>query len=253
MARYATSIEGLFLLHAGLSDQGCRRPRNEDALGFEQLTQAEGTFLLVVADGVGGNAAGDVASKLAVEAVVHFFRSQRDLPDLGSLLRQAIVVANQRILQEANCSPDRVGMATTCTAAAVRGLQAVVGHVGDCRAYLGQNERLQRITQDHNLAADYQRQGMALPPEQQILANVLTRWLGTDLEIMVDILNVDLERESSLLLCSDGLTKVVTDEEIRQWLLEHPPDQACRGLVDLALQRGGPDNITVQVARLVGA
>jgi serine/threonine protein phosphatase PrpC len=253
VSRYATSITGLSLLHASLSDQGCQRSRNEDALGFASRDRGEVTFLLVVADGVGGNAAGDIASHLAVDTVIQTFRDQPELTSVESFLRDSFQMANQRILQEATLHPERVGMATTCTVCALQGRQLVVGHVGDCRAYLLEDGALRQITHDHNMAADPVGEALYFMPDRPVLANVLTRWLGTEEELEVDIVGLAVPEESSILVCSDGLTKVVADGEILPWMSEKAPDQACRGLVDLALERGGPDNISVQIARLTRA
>ena len=135
--------------------------------------------------------------------------------------------------------------------AAIRGVELWLGHVGDCRAYLAADGALSQLTDDHSLAADYQRQGQPLPPEKQSLANVLTRWLGTDLQVAVDVsAPITLQEGHTIVICSDGLTKVVSDEEILHAVSMHLPEKACRRLVDLARERGGPDNITVQVARV---
>ena len=247
---FPTTVPGLSLCHSSLSDIGCKREQNEDAVGFFTSGDPADTCLLVIADGVGGSAAGEVASQLAVDTVGRYLFAAGEPADLEAALRDALQTANHTIHAEAAQDPTRAGMATTCTAAAIRDLELLVAHVGDCRAYLAQNGRLRQITADHSLAADYERCGRALPPEKKSLANVLTRWLGTDLEVEIDIsARLPLQEGSSVILCSDGLTKVVREDEI---LGHHqqPPDTVCRQLVDLARERGGPDNITVQVARI---
>jgi serine/threonine protein phosphatase PrpC len=248
---YPISEPGLILHHAYLTDTGCKRQKNEDAAGFFTGDPPSGTYLLVVADGVGGSAAGEVASQLAVDSVGRVFFQGGDPPQPEEALREAIQAANRSIYEAAARDPLRAGMATTCTAAVLRGVDLWIGHVGDCRAYLVADGLLTQLTQDHSLAADYERQGQALPPEKQSLANVLTRWLGTDLEIAVDVTApVRLKEDSNLVLCSDGLTKVINTDEILHTVSMHLPERACRRLVDLARERGGPDNITVQVARI---
>jgi protein phosphatase len=248
---FPTAIPGLNLLHASLSDIGCRRQKNEDAAGFFPPADPSGTYLLVVADGVGGNVAGEVASRIAVETIGRAFFAGGEPADLRAAMYEAIGAANHAILDDALSNPLRASMATTCTAAAIRGQELVLGHVGDCRAYLVQGGQIFHLTDDHSLAADYRRRGEPLPPDKAGLANVLTRWLGSDSEVQPDISEpLSLAEGSTLILCSDGLTKMVGDDEILYIASMHLPEAACRRLVDKARAAGGPDNITVQVARL---
>ena len=249
--RYTTTDPNWVLWHAYLSDVGKKRSQNEDAVGFFMRGQPVHTFLLVVADGVGGNVAGEVASQLAVEAVNEGFFRRSDAMETGQALHEAIVAANQIICQEAAANPHQAGMATTCTAAVIQGATLVLGHVGDCRAYLTGDGSLRQLTDDHSVAAEYARRGAPVPPEKEVLANVLTRWLGADTDVEVDISEtIQMQEESNLVLCSDGLTKVVSPDEILHLVSLHLPGPACQHLVKLACDRGGPDNITVQVARL---
>ncbi len=251
MAVYTTRDPTLVLHHASLSDIGCQRQSNEDATGFVALQDPARTFLLVVADGVGGNQAGEVASSLAVDTVGREFFRQAEAVDPATALREALGTANGVIYQAAQADPSRAGMATTCTAAVIRGRDLVVGHVGDSRAYLAGNGHIQQLTEDHSLAAEYARRGSPLPESEKILGNVLTRWLGTAHEVTVDIIGtLQLPERGCLVLCSDGLTKVVAPEEIQAMVTADLPAEACRRLVELAKERGGPDNITVQVALL---
>jgi serine/threonine protein phosphatase PrpC len=248
---YPTTVPGLVIEYASLSDIGCRRQRNEDSVGFFQSEGETGTYLFVVADGVGGSAAGDVASKLAVDAVGERLFAAGDPPSLSVALQDAIQAANRAIYDRASDEPTLAGMATTCTAAAMRGLELYVGHVGDCRAYLATNGSLQQLTSDHSLAAEYEQRGQFLPAEKKALANVLTRWLGTELVIEIDVSEgLSLQEGSNLILCSDGLTKTVQPGEILKAVSEESPAQACQDLVDLAKKRGGPDNISLLVARI---
>ncbi len=251
---YPTAVPGLNLLHASISDIGCRRQKNEDYAGFFSGGEDSGSYLLIVADGVGGNVAGEVASRIAVETLGRSFFANGMPGDMTAAMRQAIQDANRAIMDDAVANPLHASMATTCTAAAIRGQELVLGHVGDCRAYLVQGGQIFHLTEDHSLAAEYRRRGEPLPPDKQGLANVLTRWLGTEASVEPDVSEpLSLGEGATLILCSDGLTKMVGDDEILYIASMHLPEAACRRLVDKARAGGGPDNLTVQVARLARA
>jgi protein phosphatase len=237
------------LHHACVSDIGCRRPRNEDARGFF-VGPRPYTYLLVVADGVGGGPGGEVASRTAVDTAAQAFAAAADgSPE--TTVRRIIEAANQRVHSQAEMDPLLNGMATTCTAALVDGLEAWIGHVGDSRAYILRGDRLTQLTFDHSAAAHYERLGVPLPADRAVLANVLTRSVGTHAAVEVDVVpGVALAPGDTLLLCSDGLTKMVADGEIGKLVSAHPPDEACKRLVELARERGAPDNVTIEIARL---
>jgi protein phosphatase len=248
---YPTSIPDVALRHASGSDVGCRREKNEDAIGFIASDAPERSVLMIVADGVGGSAAGEVASRTAVDTIEReLFRSGEPAAP-GPALREALATANRTIFQAAAANPLYAGMATTCTAALIRDGRLFLAHVGDCRAYIAADGRLTQLTYDHSVGAEYERHGRPLPPEKQNLANVLSRWLGAEGDVDIDVYeDLELPLDANLVLCSDGLTKVVTDDEILHTVSMHLPDGACRRLIDLARERGGPDNISVHVARL---
>ncbi len=251
MSDYQSSAGEMLLVRAGISDLGCRRKTNEDAMGYIPAGTSDATHLLIVADGVGGSAAGEVASQLAVETVGRVFFAQGEPVDSAKALYDAYQEANQVICREAAADPMKAGMATTCTVAAIKGETVILGHVGDCRAYMAVGGQLIQLTADHSMANDYKREGRPLPPEQESLANVLTRWLGHEGDAAVELSELmQFGLGSTLVMCSDGLTKVVTQDEILHAVSMHLPEGACRRLVDLARERGGPDNITVQIARL---
>jgi len=248
---YPTGDAGLMVLHANLTDIGKRRDHNEDATGFFPAPGDTGTYLLVVADGVGGNNAGEVASELAVSTLPREFFSSGDPQDTPSALLRAMQVANDRIVDQGATDPLQAGMATTCTCAVIRGETAVIGHVGDCRAFLVFEGGLVRLTTDHSVADEYAAEGRELPPEQQHMGAMLSRWMGRPGPVGADISKVDDFRAgSTLVICSDGLTKVVSEDEILAATSGHVPEVACEQLVGLANERGGPDNITVQIAHL---
>lgn len=248
---YPTVVEGLKLIHGGLTDIGSRRTRNEDSIGFFPPADRSGSFLLVVADGVGGSNAGDVASQLAVRTLSETFFAQGEPPHPAEALRRAMQEANDAIVEQAGRDPHLAGMATTCTCAVVRGNTLLLGHLGDCRAYLSSGGSLLQLTNDHSLADEYAADGREVPPDKAHLANVLTRWLGVEGPVQVEISDVmQFNDEDTLVMCSDGLVKMVADHEILHAVSMHLPGAACRRLVQMANERGGPDNISLHVVRL---
>ena len=251
---YPTTDPGLVLSHECISDPGCKREVNEDSAGFFTGPEGSGAYLLIIADGVGGTLAGEVASKLAVDTIGQRFFGDGVPERPAHALKDAIQAANQAIISTAAGEPRYAGMATTCTAAYIRGLEVILAHIGDCRAYLVEHGELRRLTFDHSAAAEMARRGEPVPPDRPDLENTLTRWLGTEPVVEVDVHQpVPMAEGATLVLCSDGLNKVVEDEEILRTVSLHLPAGACRKLVDLARERGGPDNITVHVARYTRA
>jgi serine/threonine protein phosphatase PrpC len=224
---------------AGRTDAGRRRRRNEDAYVVAPP-------LFAVADGMGGAQAGEVAARLATAA----FHEYHEADELEAEQRVAAIIkeANRRIYERARGDTEVSGMGTTVTAALVEGGRIVIGHVGDSRAYRLRGGRLEQLTDDHSLVADLVRGGRISPEEAEIhpQRSVITRALGTDPEVDVDSQAVDAEAGDVYLLCSDGLTTMVADDEIldivgRAKSLEH----AGKDLVKAANRRGGEDNITV--------
>jgi serine/threonine protein phosphatase PrpC len=224
---------------AGRSDAGRKRRRNEDAYVVAPP-------LFAVADGMGGAQAGEVAARLATAA----FHEYHEADELEAEQRVAAIIqeANRRIYERARADTEVSGMGTTVTAALVEGSRIIIGHVGDSRAYRLRGGRLEQLTDDHSLVADLVRGGRISPEEAEAhpQRSVITRALGTDPAVDVDSLVVDAEADDVYLLCSDGLTTMVADEEIldivgRAKSLEH----AGKDLVRAANRRGGEDNITV--------
>ena len=246
-----TGNAGHRLIVAALSDVGCIRKNNEDSLQvFPSDDPARGT-LLVVADGMGGAAAGEVASRLAVETLGReYFAAPADATPARALLA-ALESANAAIHSTAASDVQKVGMGTTCTAVAVRGPELWLGHVGDSRAYLQARGELRQVSQDHSLAAELERSGGG-PAEIARVKNILTRCLGAEATVKVDVSEapIALDDGMQIVLCSDGLSNLVEDGEILHQISMHMPEGACRRLVDLARERGAPDNVTVLVARV---
>ena len=224
---------------AGRTDPGRKRRRNEDAYVLEPP-------LFVVADGMGGAQAGEVASRLAAAA----FREYHEADELEPEARvQAIVQeANRRIFERARADAEASGMGTTITAALVEPGAVTIGHVGDSRAYRLREGKLEQLTQDHSLVADLIRSGRLTPEEAEThpQRSVITRALGTDAEVDVDTLTVEASPGDVFLLCSDGLTTMVPDEEILE-IVGRAKDleSAAKALVKAANRSGGEDNVTV--------
>lgn len=225
--------------YAGVTDTGRKRRRNEDAYVIRPP-------LFAVADGMGGAQAGEVASRLAA-AVFREFEAEGDESGEGRVAA-LIQEANRRIYERARADAEVSGMGTTLTAALVGGGRVSVGHVGDSRAYRLRAGRFEQLTRDHSLVADLVRSGRLAPEDADAhpQRSVITRALGTDPEVDVDTFSVDAEPGDLYLLCSDGLTTMVTDEEIRE-LVERAGglEEAGKALVKAANRQGGEDNVTV--------
>lgn len=235
------------LVIADQTDVGRVRTVNEDSvLCVGEPVPGRGQ-LIVVADGMGGAEAGEVASRMAVETVAEVFRATGG--SVRDMLRRAIEEANARIYLASCERQDCHGMGTTCTALAVRGGRLCVGYVGDSRAYRIRRGVLVRLTQDHSVWAERVRDpALGSSPSNTSGRNELTRALGVDPEVHTELAEFDVVTGDRLVVCSDGLWGMVTDPEILAMAQEVPPAQACERMVELANVRGGRDNITVVVA-----
>lgn len=232
---------------AGLTDTGRRRRRNEDSYVLDPP-------LFAVADGMGGAQAGEVASRLAAAA----FREYHDADDLAPEQRVEALVqeANRRVYARSREDANASGMGTTVTAALVEGEWVAIGHVGDSRAYRIRGSQLEQLTEDHSLVADLMRSGRLTPEEADAhpQRSVITRALGTDPEVDVDTFAVGVEPGDVFLLCSDGLTTMVADEEILRLVHEsNSLERAAKALVKAANRSGGEDNVTVVLFRVEDA
>jgi PPM family protein phosphatase len=231
---------------AGTTDAGRKRRRNEDSFVREPP-------LFAVADGMGGAQAGEVASRLAAAA----FREFHEADELDPEERVAAIIqeANRRIYERARSDAQASGMGTTITAALVWGGSVAIGHVGDSRAYRLREGKLEQLTEDHSLVADLVRSGRLTPQEADThpQRSVITRALGTDLEVDVDTFTIEAEANDVFVLCSDGLTTMVDDEEIAQTVVKADSlEHATKALVKAANRAGGEDNVTVVLFRLEG-
>jgi PPM family protein phosphatase len=227
------------------TDIGRVRQRNEDSFLLDEP-------LYGVADGMGGQAAGDVASSTAVEVIRERARTtdSRDPDALVAIVREA----NSAIWKKAQADPSLKSMGTTCTLVMINNSTVHLAHVGDSRAYLLRGGELSQITEDHTLVARMVREGhlSADEAEHHPQRNIITRVLGVDSDVQVDISSFDLIPGDRLIVCSDGLTSMVGPDDILRSMNEAPTAQAAaEALVDLANQAGGEDNITVIVINVV--
>ena len=236
----------------GITDVGRRRENNQD-----ELLVDEGRDVYAVADGMGGHAAGEVASHIAIEALSDavnenvFDAESIDPSEAAKRLEQAFSEGNRRICQSVLTRSEWRGMGTTIVAMVRLGDQAVIGHVGDSRAYLLRDGKLTRLTNDHSWVSEQVRLGLLTDDEadRHPMRNIITRALGNREDLDVDVAEHSVRPGDVFLLCSDGLNTMLTDDEIRSILTTHAdsPEEACKALVDEANDQGGEDNVTVVV------
>jgi len=245
---------------ANLTDIGCVRENNEDYYGYAE-PDSDSEFqlrgrLVVIADGMGGHEGGQVASGLAVDALRQFFL-EGPAGDPARVLASAFQAAHAGIHEHALQHPELRGMGTTCTAALLRDAALTYGHVGDSRLYLLRDGAIVRLTRDHSYVQQLIDGGVITPEQARTHPgrNILTSALGADSAGEADIAEapVVLEPADILLMCTDGLHGLVSDDELAAIASQKKPREACQQLVDLAKSRGGPDNITLQIVRIDGA
>jgi len=233
---------------------GLVREHNEDHIEVWQPNDDGDGLLGVVADGLGGHAAGEVASEIAVRHVLDAYQAN-GTDDIGTILASAILRAHDEILEHAGADPTLHGMGTTCTAVALTDGKLYVAHVGDSRAYRWRSG-LERLTRDHTVAEALVSESVILPEDADNHpgAHVLTRALGMAERLQIDVLDPPepIEEGDAILICSDGLTGHVSDAEIAEALQTMDPNAACDHLVQRACDGGGQDNISVAILRADG-
>src|SRR5580704_12759542 len=243
---------------ASLTDVGCQRENNEDSFLYweprdDEEFRRKGR-LAVIADGMGGHEGGQEASRLAVETVREVY-DQALGDDPQAALVESLSAAHMRIQNYAERHPAFQGMGTTCTALVLRGRRLYFAHVGDSRLYLVRGARISRLTRDHSYVSRLVESGIvrAEDAEKHPQRHILTGALGAGVEVAVDAVEygTTLEDGDRLLLCTDGLWGVVSDEELEMAAGRNTPAECCATLVKLARQRGGPDNITLQLLRIL--
>lgn len=241
--------------YAALTDIGFRRQNNQDsfavALCPTKEVWEEGGHLFVVADGMGGHAVGELASKIATDTVPHMFAKMHQHPPAQSL-KTAVEAANEAIHERGSQNQDFLRMGTTCSSLVLCSQGAVIAHVGDSRVYRIRNRQIDQLTFDHSLVWEMIQSRRVHPRDAERLCprNVITRSLGPEPEVNVDVEGpLPVMPGDVFVLCSDGLCGLLNDAEIGMIAGALAPEEACRLLVNLANLRGGPDNITVIVVQ----
>lgn len=246
---------------AGKTDVGCVRANNEDNFGYDARYG-----IYVVCDGMGGQAAGEVASKMAVDEMLNYFREAAQLRAAFSngnsavqvsqdsrLLAEAIQRTNHIIFEAAQHGNGRLGMGTTIVAALIHGRALAIAHVGDSRIYRVRGNQIRQLTQDHSLVNEQVRLGYitAEQAETSELQNVILRAVGSEAEVQPDVEDLPALNEDILVMTSDGLTRHVKDQEILKIIRDAKGlNEACARLIETAKQRGGADNITCLLLKI---
>lgn len=234
----------------GYTDVGKQRTENQDAY-YIDINKEHAQALCVVCDGMGGAKAGNIASKVAIEAFVGrvqgLMRPKRSVEQLKEVMKDAIRYANEQVHSLALADVKYRGMGTTLVAILVSGDSAVIGNIGDSRAYFVDHDGIRRITRDHSLVEDMVLLGELTEEEAKDHPNknLITRAIGTDDNVTVDLYELVITPDSHLLLCSDGLSNLVSDQEILYEIVHGGEfDSCCKRLTEIANSRGGFDNIT---------
>jgi len=248
---------------AGTTDVGCVRTNNEDNFGYDA---ALGVFVLC--DGMGGEAAGEVASEISVNTVLSYFRQTAETGEYPALeliddvstdanaLGTALRAASRAIRDAVAADAGRNGMGTTIVVALVRGSNLAIAHVGDSRIYLIRNHTMEQLTKDHSLVMEQVRRGLMTleQAEHSPLQNIITRALGTAESVEPDLADHELLDQDMLLLCSDGLTHHLADDQILALVASSSSlEAACGNLTAAAKEAGGSDNITCLLVRVSSA
>jgi len=229
------------------TDVGKRRTNNQDALLVDEQLN-----LYMVADGMGGHQAGEIASQMTVETVSNHMKSCIGQSTIKTCILEAVTEANKKVYLASLENIDFRGMGTTCSMVIKQENDIYIGHVGDSRIYLV-SDNIVQITKDHTLVEDLLRHGEITKEEAEShpKRHVITRAVGTDPTVEVDVMTCGLEGINKIVICSDGLTELVSNQEILEIVNTHSIDQAVEQLIQLANDRGGTDNITVVLLSVV--
>ena len=235
------------------TDQGRVRDHNEDYIAsVEPASDSDGAqdgWLYIIADGVGGAELGEVASEYATERTVFHYLNNRQEPDFGQRLAGAMVAANDDLLELIIERATGKRMATTMVAAVIHNSTAVLANVGDSRGYHWRNGEMRQVTKDQSLVARLVEEGVITEEEalNHPRRNVILQSLGTEDPLEIDLFNVELGPSESLIMCTDGLTRHLTDQEISSIVGDLDPESATEKMIQLANKRGGEDNISVAI------
>ncbi|MGI9554218.1 MAG: Stp1/IreP family PP2C-type Ser/Thr phosphatase [Thermodesulfobacteriota bacterium] len=246
------------LQSSSVSDIGKIRQNNEDSYLELKIDERDGySLLLVVADGMGGHNAGEVASKTVVESIESYFKSEESNLNSDktlSHLKESIEKANSAVIKASASDESLKGMGSTCTAIMILNNMTFVAHVGDSRAYLIRGKKINQITKDHTLAEKMLESGIITKEEAKTSPhrNMLMKAIGIEDKVEVETYDpFNVKPGDVYLLCSDGLTEYLEEEELCSIINIYEPQEACKLLVNIANKRGGKDNITVQIAKVM--
>lgn len=239
----------------GVTDPGCTRTQNQDSYQIEILDK--NTLLCVVCDGMGGAKSGNIASQLAVDVftqeVKRSWKSGMDSEELEQMLRGAVKLANFTVYDQAQQFEEFSGMGTTLVATLIHGKQSIVVNVGDSRAYHVDADGIRQISVDHSLVQMMVQRGELTPEQAKHYPgkNLITRAIGTETVAMCDVFHKKLERGDCLLLCTDGLSNLIDEQELLFEVVHGlHKDKCCERLLDIAKKRGAPDNVTCVLVQI---
>jgi len=227
-----------------LTDVGNFRKVNEDYIDYYT---DETKRIYVIADGMGGHNAGEIASKLAVENTISYINSLDKLEDLEDSIKKAVWDSNNKIYELSKSKADLNGMGTTLTACLIKGNDMVIAHVGDSRCYIIKDKAISQVTKDHSLVQQLLDEGSITESEadNHPNRNIITRALGTNSTIDVDIIKMEINGIEKIILCTDGLSNLVNEQELYDFVMNN--DDCCAELIELSKSRGTKDNISVIV------
>ena len=245
----------MFMQYWGITDPGCVRTQNQDALFMEKLNKT--TLLCVVCDGMGGAKSGNVASQLAVDVftqeVKRTWRPNMEMEETDQMLSSAVKLANYTVYEQAQQFEEFSGMGTTLVAMLISGKQAAIVNVGDSRCYSITESDVEQLTVDHSLVQMMIQRGELTPERAKNYPgkNLITRAIGTEPIVNCDIFHRRLNPEQCLLLCTDGLSNLLDEQELLFEVIHGANrESACERLLDIAKNRGAPDNVTCILAQV---
>ena len=240
----------------GASDVGCVRELNEDCFCINVFDEKENHGFFILADGMGGHNAGEVASQTAVKVIAEKLKTLENTveAEIPSVLTEAIADANEYVYKMSLENEEQSGMGTTIVAVVLWGETAYIANVGDSRAYTITESEIRQITNDHSVVEELLKSGTITKEEarRHPQKNIITRAVGTDAEVAVDLFEYELGKAKCILLCSDGLCSMIDDDEIYKIIKtgKNSKDTVCK-LIDAAKRSGGLDNITAVCIRLI--